>query len=80
MGKLQIKMGWEKFKNNSASDGVRDQSKTISIEGDIIKTGQNSSITNVFNVIEKKSIIVSDDTIAAESLQFFETKNRQKFW
>ena len=60
-----------KFKSKSLSVGGRHQSVAMSFEGDTTKTGQKISICECVQCNRKKSLIVSDNTTAAEGLKIF---------
>ena len=66
-------MSYDKFKTSSYCVGGRHQSATRSFESDVSRIGENQYLTNGFIVTEKKTKIVSDNTIAAEVLgKFFQ--------
>ena len=70
-------MSCEFFETNSYCVGGRHHSSTISIESVITKTGQKFFIGKCVQCNGKKSMIVSDNTKAAEGLgSFFEKLGR----
>ena len=64
-------MSYEKLKTNFYCVGGRYHSSTISFEGDLIKTRQILLICMCVQWNRKKSLILSDKTIAAKGLGAF---------
>jgi len=64
-------MSYENFKTNSFCVGYRHRSATISIEGDVVKAGQNLIIGICVQCIRRNFMIVSDNTIQPGELGRF---------
>ena len=60
-------MSEEKIKNISFCPGGRHYSSTLSIEGDVAKTGRKLLIGKCVKCNRKKSMFVNENTIQAET-------------